>query len=456
MKLTFLQSDPLRCKLRSIASNPDLTQKFLASLTATEQHELVHLWQPLPHQLEPEGDWSIWVMQWGAGSGKTHTGAQLVRERTDSGVWKTVNVAGPTWVDTMRTMVRGSAEAPGLLGIWPKHQQPSLRMSKDDPFLLTHTGAKIQLFAAQKAERFRGPAADGAWFDEIDAWKPEGIPSDEAFALAEQRIRTGPAPQIFITSTPKRRRLIAQLVEREDTIVTRASMYDNSVNLAPAAIKRMELRYEGTRLGRQELHGELLPDVEGAIVNLDMIQETRVSSAPDFTRVVVGVDPFGGGGDAAGISAAAKGVDSRAYVLADRTCTLGPDGWARRTIELALELKAECIVWEANFGGDMVPTVLNHAMTAMGVRIRTKRVWSSRGKHVRFEPVGGMYERGEISHVGSFPSLEDEITCFTPDGFDGDSSPNRADALVFALSELFPETPSFGWDEVTSQEAVAT
>jgi len=160
----------------------------------------------------------------------------------------------------------------------------------------------------------------------------------------------------------------------------------------------------------------------------------------------VGVDPFGGGGDACGISAAGRASSLRALVLADRTCKLGPDGWANRVIDLALEVNAECIVWEANYGGDMVPTVLKHAMERRGVSIRTKKVWASRAKHLRFEPVGAMYERGEVSHVGTFPELEDEITQFTPYAYEGGDSPNRADALVFVLSELFPERPAVGWD----------
>jgi len=447
----------MHCKLRWIASQPPLIrQQFLQNLTATAQHELAKLWNPLPHQLEPEGNWFIWNMQWGAGSGKTFTGAQMVRQWTDSGEARTVNVAGPTWVDTMRTMVHGSAQAPGLMGVWPEHQRPSIRMSKDDPHITTHNGAKIQLFAAQKAERFRGPAGDKAWFDEIDAWKPEGMTPAEAFSLAEQRIRTGPNPQIINTTTPKRKRLVARLNKRDDCIVTRASMYDNASNLAPAYVRAMTAEYEGTRLGRQELMGELLPDVEGAIVNLEMIDSARVASVgadADLLRVAVGVDPFGGGGDACGISAAAKGVEGNAYVLADRTCKLGPDGWARRAIETALEFNADCIVWEANFGGDMVPTVLSHAMEKMGARVRTKRVWSSRGKHLRFEPIGAMYERGQVHHVGTFTPMEDEITQFTPDAYDGEGSPNRADALVFALAELFPERPITTWGDLYPEEA---
>jgi phage terminase large subunit-like protein len=375
-------------------------------------------------------------MQWGAGSGKTFTGAQLVRQWCDSGVARTINVAGPTWGDTMRTMVYGTVEAPGLLGVWPQHQRPTLRASKDNPHLTTHNGAKINLFAAQKAERFRGAAADRAWFDEIDAWKPEGMSRSEAFALAEQRIRTGTDPRIICTSTPKRVGLIAELITRDDCVVTRATMYDNAVNLADTYLQSMHQRYDGTRLGRQELLGEILPDVEGAIVTMEMIKHDEMPT--DIGRVVVGVDPFGGGGDACGISVAGKAGEHEAFVLADRTCKLGPDGWAKKAIETALEYEAECIVWEANYGGDMVPTVLTHAMDRLKVRIRTKKVWASKAKHIRFEPIGGMYERGEVTHVGSFPELEDEITQFTPQGYEGGESPNRADALVFALAELFP------------------
>lgn len=421
--------------------------------------EWIHEWRPLPHQVPPDGDQFVLLMQWGAGSGKTFTGAQMVRDRIDRGIWRTVNVAGPTWVDTMRTMVHGSVEAPGLMGVWPAHQRPLLRMSKDNPHLRCHNQAKIQLFAAQKAERFRGPAADGAWFDEIDAWKPEGMMPAEAFALAEQRIRTGPAPRIFVTSTPKRGRLVADLRKRSDCVVTRATMYDNAVNLSPKYVETMRLRYDGTRIGLQELEGKVLPDVEGAIVSLEMIEAGRVSSAPDLIRTVVGVDAFGGGGDACGIGAAAKGVDGDAYVLTDRTCKLGPDGWGRRSIETALEVEADCIVWEANFGGEMVEHVLRQSMAAMGVQIRLVRVWSSKGKHLRFEPTGAMYERTaaekdgvHIHHVGTHPELEDEVTQFTPQGYAGAKSPNRGDWLVFCIDNLFPPRPNVGWGDVLPPE----
>jgi phage terminase large subunit-like protein len=233
-------------------------------------------------------------------------------------------------------------------------------------------------------------------------------------------------------------------------------MFDNESNLAPTYVKAMEARYSGTRLGRQELDGELLPDVDGAIVTLDMIDNARLEIPPDLVRAVVGVDPFGGGGDACGISAAAKDVFGEGCILADRTNKLGPDGWARKTIELALEVDASCIVYEANYGGDMVPTVLAHAMERMGVRIRVKKVWASKSKPARFEPIGGMYERGEVHHVGSYPELEDEILQFTPNTYEGDGSPNRADAMVYALVELFPQQPAIGWSDCISQKEGAS
>jgi phage terminase large subunit-like protein len=214
-------------------------------------------------------------------------------------------------------------------------------------------------------------------------------------------------------------------------------MLDNRANLAPSFIEYIQQRYGGTRLERQEVFGELLLDTDGAIVLPHMIEDHRTEVAPDLMRVVVGVDPFGGGGDACGIAADGKGVDGRGYLLADRTCRLGPDGWGRRAVETALEFDADCIVWEANYGGDMVPHVLTHAMQSLGVTIRLKKVTSSKAKHLRFEPVGAMYEREEVHHVGTFPELEDQVCRFTPDGYDGDS-PNNADAHVFSMAELFP------------------
>lgn len=461
MKSTSREPTPLDSGIDWLLSLPDAERMAtIETLTIPQRlalSEKLSEWRPLPHQREPDGDWFLWVMQWGAGSGKTYTGAQKVRERIDARTWRTVNVAGPTWVDTMRTMVHGSEDAPGLMGVWPPHQRPTLRGSKDYPHLRTHNGARINLFAAQKAERFRGPAGDGAWFDELDAWKPEGMTAAEAFALAEQRIRTGPDPRIFITSTPKRRGLIAQLSQRKSAVVTRATMYDNASNLAPSYVAKMREQYEGTRLGRQELLGEILPDVEGAIVSQDMIDAGRIAEPPDLLRIGVAVDPYGGGGDACGIVAGGQ-ISAREFaLLADATCKGKPMEWATRTIDVALAFDADFIVYEANYGGDMVESTLLHAMEARGIpRIRLIRVHATRGKHVRFEPVGAKYERGEMHHIGDFPELEDEVCQFTPDGFDGDGSPNRADALVWLVTHLFPAKRGLSFSDLHLAPAEAT
>ncbi len=376
----------------------------------------------------------------------------MVRKWIDSGEARTVNVAGPTWRDTLATMVRGTPVAPGLMGVWPAHQTPEIRMARDDPHLRCWNDAKVQLFAAQKADRFRGLAGDKGWLDEVDSWKPEGMPPRDAFMLMEQRIRTGPNPQIICTSTPKPTGLIRELRERDDCVVTRATMYDNAANLAPQYVRRMRARYEGTRMGDQELLGVLLTLIEGALVSHEMIDQQRITLAEfaglEADRAVVGVDPYGGGGDMCGISGAARDGDDRGYVLADRTCKLGPDGWSRRAIELALEIGAATIVYESNYGGDLVETVMKQTMKRMGVTLRLVDVWASKSKPARFEPIAGMYERGEISHVGSFPELEDEVTQFTPNTYEGVGSPNRADAEVYALMELFPSQQGIGWDRV--------
>ncbi len=337
-------------------------------------------------------------------------------------------------------------------------------MSQDDPHLLCWNGAKIQLFAARSAERFRGPEADGGWGDEIDSWKPDKMTQLDAWALFDMGIRTGPDPRLLGSTTPRRGRLVSRLKDRKNVCITRASMEDNRANLAEEFIEAIEESYGNTRMWRQEAMGELLPDVEGAIVSMEMIDDARVAAddCPELVRVVVGVDPYGGGGDACGIGAAGKGVDGNAYVLSDRTCRLGPEGWGRRVMELYVEREADAIAIERNFGGDMVLSVVKSAAKDMGLaaprftKMRGKAgVWSSKAKHVRFERrTGLMYEQGIIHHVGDLPELEDEVTQFTPQGWDGEGSPNRADQLVFAIEELFPLTAGLSPSDLFSNRAL--
>jgi phage terminase large subunit-like protein len=304
--------------------------------------------------------------------------------------------------------------------------------------LLCHNGAKIQLLAAHQAERFRGPQADGGWVDEIDAWKPEGMTPLDALDLFLLGIRLGPDPRVIATTTPKANRLVKQLKARDDVVITGGSTWENAPNLAPQFLASLE-KYKGTRLERQELKGELIEDVEGALVTLGMIDVARVAphDVGPIRRVVVGVDPSGSiGGDRQGIIVAGLGADGNGYVLADRSCSLRPAGWGRRAVDAALEFGADRIIAETNYGGDMVKAVIDQAAKDRGATIRVRKINASRGKVVRFDPVSLLYERGKIRHVGVFETLESELCAMTADGYEGDGSPDGVDALVWAVTDL--------------------
>jgi len=354
----------------------------------------------------------------------------------------------------MRTMVNGTERAPGLLGIWPRDRKPELRLSRDDPHLRCWNGAKIQLFAAQKADRFRGANSDGGWGDELDYWRPERMSPAEAFSDFRFGIRTGDDPRIVLTTTPRRGGLVSQLIGKPGVVVTRASMLDNASNLAPEFIADAQAN-SSERIWRQEGLGELLSNVEGAIVSPEMLDQARVDQAPELRRVAIGVDPYGGGGDACGIAAAGIGVDGFGYLLADRTCKGGPDFWGRRVIETYLEFDASVLAVERNYGGDMAISVISHAAEKLGVsrpRFAGKKgrgITATKSKPERFErTTAAKYERGELRHAGRFPELEDEVTQFTPQAYEGSGSPNRADSLILAVEELFPVRARVGWGDV--------
>ena len=382
----------------------------------------------------------MWLIKTGRGWGKTRTAAEYVRSRIDDGSWRTVNVAGPTLGDTIDVMVRGTPEAPGLLGVWPLHKQPQHEITKAR--IVCHNGAIIRYRGADEPERFRGPQADGAWCDEIDSWKPKGMKPQDAWDLFELGIRLGPDPRIVATSTPKRARLVKTLMQRSDCVVTSGSTYENRANLAPTFFRSVVERFKGTHLGRQEINGEVLEDVQGALLTLALIDACRVerSGVDPIRRSVVGVDPSGSvDADRQGIVVAGLGGDGHGYVLADRSCNLTPEGWGRRAVETALEYEADRIIVEANYGGDMAVSTIRQAALHMGAQIRVRKITASRAKSVRFEPVCLLYEQGRIHHAGSFPALEAELCVFTADGYEGDGSPDAADALVWAITDLMLE-----------------
>ncbi len=388
-----------------------------------------------PEQLPPPGDWAIWAVIAGRGYGKTRTGAEWVLEQVLLGSASRIALVAPTAADARDVMVEGES---GLLAIAPKGMRPEYEPSRRR--LTWPNGAIATTYSADEPDRLRGPQFDAAWCDEIGAWR---FPA--AWDMLQFGLRLGAKPRAVVTTTPKPTRLLREILAREgtDVVVTRGRTRDNAANLAPAFLSVVTRRYDGTRLGRQELDGELLDDVPGALWPFDVLDRCRVTKVPEMSRVVVAVDPSGSNGDdegdAQGIVVAGKGVDGRAYVLADLTCRMSPDGWGREVARAYDQHRADIIVAEKNYGGAMVEHVIRTARKSAPVKL----ISATRGKHVRAEPISALYEQGRVSHLApdgaaEYPlaDLEEELRLTNTTGYHGPGSPNRMDALVWALSEL--------------------
>jgi predicted phage terminase large subunit-like protein len=367
----------------------------------------------------------------GRGFGKTRTGAEWVRDQIENHGRRRVALVAPTAGDARDVMVEGES---GLLSIYPPSKKPLYEPSKRR--ITFANGALATTYSADEPERLRGPQHDSAWCDEGAAWN---YPED-AWDMLQFGLRLGNNPQVCFTTTPKPIPLVRQLLKSSTTAVTRGTTYENRANLAEPFFQEIVSKYEGTRLGRQELNAEVLEDVEGALWERSWIDATRMASIKprDLQRIVVAIDPAVTNtedSDDTGIVVAAKGADGRGYVLDDATCRMSPDGWARRAVGILSERQGDRIIAEVNNGGDLVERVVR----TVDSRVPYKAVHASRGKITRAEPIAALYEQGKISHVGSFPQLEDEMCTYT--GLPGEKSPNRMDALVWALSELFLEAP---------------
>ncbi len=388
-----------------------------------------------PEQHSPPGDWRTWLYLAGRGSGKTRTGGELVNERVEARSAGRMALIGRTAADTRDVLVEGPSGVVARSPPWCRAvYEPSKRR-----VTWAATGAVATLYSADEPDLLRGPEHDLVWADELAAWRYV-----EAWENMEMGLRVGENPQAFVSTTPRPIPIVRKLLKDRTTVVTRGSTYDNAANLPAAFVEKILAKYKGTRLGRQEIEGEVLDEVQGALWTLDALDQLRVAKAPELQRIVVAVDPSGGQGaehDEQGIVGVGVGVDDAGYLLADRTCSLSPEGWARRTVETALELKADAIVWEKNFGGAMVESTLQIAMRSLGATLRLVEVWASLGKHQRAEPIAALYEQKRFHHVGAFPELEDELCGFTPTGYVGDRSPNRADALIWAASECMMRKP---------------
>lgn len=405
-------------------------QRELAKLTVEARAALNWQWRDWwarPNQVAPEGEWSTWLILAGRGFGKTRAGAEWVRERWKAGASRIALVA-ETAADARDVLVEGQS---GILAISPKDERPLYEPSKRR--LTWPNGAIATLYNGTEPDQLRGPEHTDAWVDELAKYHyPQETWDNLQFGL-----RLGDRPRVCVTTTPRPIKIIRELLNDPATVVTRGSTYDNAANLPPRFLKTIRDRYEGTRLARQELFAEILDDLPGALWKHSTIDAKRVGQAPDLHRIVVAVDPSGtkgegDEGDEIGIVVAGLGVDGRGYVLADRSCKLSPAGWGRRAVQAYHEFGADRIVAERNFGGAMV----EHVIRTIDKRASYKEVTASRGKVIRAEPIAALYEQGKISHVGKFDLLEDQMCQMGADGFMGEGSPDRLDALVWAMTEL--------------------
>jgi phage terminase large subunit-like protein len=369
-----------------------------------------------PAQTAPDGQWTVWLYVGGRGAGKTRAGAEWVHEQVQAGA-RRIALVGPTAGDVRDVMVEGES---GILNCGPV--RPTYEPSKRR--VTWPNGAIATTYSADEPDRLRGPQHDAAWADEIAAWR---YPA--AWDMMMLGLRLGTDPRVVATTTPKPVKLVRDLLGT--AVVTRSTTYDNLDNLAPTFREQILARYEGTRLGRQELLAELLEDVPGALWTRDLIERSRGDAPERMPRIVVAIDPAvtsGEQSDATGIIVV--GADQNTgWVLEDLSGRYPPEQWANLAVDAYRRWDADRIVAEANNGGDLVASVLRAVDRNVPVRL----VRASRGKRARAEPVSALYEQGRIIHCGTFPELEDELCVWTPDTAE---SPDRLDAMVWGLTDL--------------------
>jgi phage terminase large subunit-like protein len=370
----------------------------------------------------------------GRGAGKTRTGAEWVRSlamgdaaRGVAAVGR-IALVGETYADVRDVMVDGVS---GLLAVHPRPERPVWEAGRRR--LVWPNGAVAQAFSAEEPEALRGPQFDAAWCDELAKWPR----ADLAWDNLQFALRLGDRPREIVTTTPRPTPLLKRLAGDARTALSRAPTSANAWNLAPAFLDQVVGRYAGTRLGRQELDGEFVDERPDAFWRRDQLEGLRIERPPPdaLLRVVVAVDPPSGSGPASrcGIVAAGRMDDGRFAVLADGTVAAArPEVWAEAAAALHRSLEADALVVEINQGGDMAEAVLKGADPGLPI----VKVRATRGKHVRAEPIAALYARGMVRHAGQFPALEDEMCLFGPDGLADGRSPDRLDALVWALTAL--------------------
>ncbi|MEO7247820.1 MAG: terminase family protein [Novosphingobium sp.] len=385
-----------------------------------------------PGQIAPAGDWQTWLIMAGRGFGKTRAGAEWVRAIAESDPEARIALVGATLAEARSVMVEGDS---GLMAISPWGKRPVFEPSKR--LLTWETGAQATLYSALEPESLRGPQHSHAWCDEIAKWSQTANRATQLWDNLQLGLRLGDRPQVVATTTPRAVTLLRRLLADDDLAVTRGKTTDNKANLPTGFLRSVRREYAKSLLGRQELDGELIEDIEGALWSRAMIEAARESTASSPpVRTVIGVDPPASAvGDACGIVVCAIGEDGVARVLADASVTKpSPERWARAVARSAALWQADRVVAEANQGGAMVESVLRAAEINLPLRL----VHASKGKVARAEPVAALYEAGRVRHTGCFPALEDELCgLMAGGGYQGPGrSPDRADALVWAMTEL--------------------
>lgn len=393
------------------------------------------------HQQPPDGDWKTWMIMGGRGAGKTRAGAEWVRTMVEGGRpdepgrARRVALVAETLDQARDVMIKGDS---GILACTPSDRMPVFQASAYK--LVWPNGAEAQCFSASNPEALRGPQFDLAWVDELAKWKK----GKDTWDMLQFALRLGDNPQQVITTTPKPSPLLRKIMETENTVMTQAPTASNAAYLADSFLEHVEGEYGGTRQGRQELDGEMLDDIEGALWTHDMLDAARHGAAPEMDRVVVAVDPPVTGkasSDLCGIVVAGVCMNGHpshwtAHVLEDGSMRAAtPVAWAERAVQLMDKYNADKLVAEVNQGGDLVEQVVRQ----IDPMVAYTGVHASRGKVIRAEPVAALYEQGRVTHAAGLNDLEDQMCQITLAGFEGKGSPDRVDALVWAITELMLE-----------------
>jgi phage terminase large subunit-like protein len=386
----------------------------------------------LPAPVTLDQSWTTWLILGGRGAGKTRAGAEWVkgmalgRAPYATAPTSPIALVGETFADVREVMVEGVS---GIRAIHTNDDRPEWQASRRR--LVWPNGAIAQGFSAEDPESLRGPQFAAAWADELGKWKNP----DATWDMLQFGLRLGTNPRQVVTTTPRPIALLKRLAFDKTTIVSRATTRDNAMHLAPSFLETIVKRYAGTRLGRQELDGEFIEDRADALFPREMLEESRVDEAPNLQRIVVAIDPPAGGkrGGICGIICCGRAENGTVYVLEDASIEAArPDQWAAKALSLYHAREADALVAEINQGGDMVANVIR----SIDANVPMTPVRATRGKHVRAEPVAALYAQGKVKHVGAFAELEDQMCLFGPDGLSSGKSPDRLDALVWAVTSL--------------------